>query len=77
MVEERAIFKKYENGYYHFLIDDLEEMRFEEVSYRVMKQFDLKNDKSLIGIRFLLSYSESYLDDDDLVVYRIETLKLV
>jgi|AVFP01.1.fsa_nt_gi hypothetical protein len=74
---ERAIFKKYQNGYYHFLIDDVEEMIFEEASAKVLNQFDLKTDSTLVGMRFLISYSEYYEDDEELVVYRLETLKLL
>ena len=74
---ERALFKKYENGYYHFLIDDVEEMIFEEASAKVLSQFDLKTDNALVGMRFQIGYSEYYEDDQDLVVYRIETLKLL
>jgi hypothetical protein len=75
---ETAVFKKYEDGYYTFLFDQGEEMVFEEVSPRVLYQFDLKNDKSLIDKTFELSFIEVFDDDDeDFLIYRIEYLKLV
>jgi hypothetical protein len=75
---ETAVFKNYENGYYTFLFEQGEEMVFEEVSPRVLYQFDLKNDKSLIDKTFELSFIEVFDDDDeDFLIYRIEYLKLV
>lgn len=75
---ERAVYKKYENGYYTFLFENGEDMVFEEVNPRVLYQFDLKNDKSLINQTFNIKFVEVYDDDDDdFLIYRIETLKLL
>ncbi|WP_250433165.1 hypothetical protein [Hanstruepera flava] len=71
-----AVFKSYKNGYFTFWFENGEELVFEEVHPRVLKQFDLKNDKSLIDQEFKVSFVELYEDDDDdLVIYRIESLK--
>jgi hypothetical protein len=71
-----AVFTSYEDGYYKFLFETGEDMSFEEVHPRALKQFDLKNDKSLIGKSFRVSFVEVIEDDDeDFVIYRIESLK--
>ncbi len=73
---ETAVFKSYKNGYYTFLFDNGEDMVFEEVHPRVLKQFDLKNDKSLIDKEFKVSFVEVFDDgDEDFLIYRIESLK--
>ena len=47
-----------------------------EVHPRVLKQFDLKHDKSLINQKFNLTFIEVFDDDDeDFVIYRIESLQ--
>lgn len=73
---ETAVFKSYENGYYTFLFDNGEDMVFEEVHPRVLKHFDLKNDSSLVGKQFRVSFVEVFDDgDEDFLIYRIESLK--
>jgi hypothetical protein len=73
---ETAVFKSYENGYYTFLFDNGEDMVFEEVHPRVLKQYDLKNDKTLINKKFSVLFVEVFDDtDDDFLIYRIESLK--
>ncbi len=74
MVE--AVFMSYKDGYYNFLFESGEDMAFEEVHPRALKQFDLKNDKSLIGKSFRVSFIEVVDNsDEDLVFYRVESLK--
>jgi len=71
-----AVFISYKDGYFKFLFETGEEMVFEEVHPRALKQFDLKNDKSLIGKSFMVSFIEVIEDsDEDFVIYRIESLK--
>ena len=71
-----AVFKSYENGYYTFLFDNGEDMVFEEVHPRVLKQFDLRNDLSLVEKAFRISFVEVVDDsDEDFIIYRIESLK--
>jgi len=73
---EKAVFKSYKNGYYTFLFENGEDMVFEEVHPRVLKQFDLKSDTSLIDKEFRVSFVEVFDDaDDDFIIYRIESLK--
>lgn len=68
-----AVFKSYKNGYFTFWFENGEELAFEEVHPRVLKQFDLKNDKSLIDTNFRITFVED--DSDDEVIYRVESLK--
>lgn len=68
-----AAFKSYKNGYYNFWFENGEELAFEDVHPRVLKQFDLKNDKSLIDKDFKITFVEDEVDDD--IFYRIESLK--
>ncbi len=71
-----AVFLSYNDGYFKFLFESGEEMIFEEVHPRALKQFDLKNDKSLIGKSFLISFIEVIENsDEDFVIYIIESLK--
>jgi len=68
-----AVFKSYKNGYYKFWFENGEELAFEEVHPRVLKQYDLKNDKSLIDKDFRITFVED--DSDDEVIYRVQSLK--
>ncbi|HZW62024.1 MAG TPA: hypothetical protein VFF15_00105 [Flavobacteriaceae bacterium] len=74
---EIAVFKSYKNGYYTFEFDNGEDMVFEEAHPKVLSQYNLKTDKELVGKTFQLTFSEVFEDtDDDLVIYRIESLKM-
>ena len=68
-----AVFKEYKNGYYNFWFENGEELAFEEVHPRVLKQYDLKNDESLVDQEFRITFVED--EDGDDVIYRVESLK--
>ena len=68
-----AVFKSCKNGYYKFWFENGEELVFEDVHPRVLKQFDLKNDKSLVDKEFRITFVED--EDGDDVIYRVESLK--
>lgn len=68
-----ATFKLYKKGYYKFWFENGEELAFEDVHPRVLKQYDLKNDKSLVDKEFKITFIEDTVDDD--VFYRVESLK--
>ncbi|WP_396603042.1 hypothetical protein [Algibacter sp. R77976] len=68
-----AAFKSFKNGYYNFWFENGEELAFEEVHPRVLKQYDLQNDASLIDQDFRITFVEDGADDD--VIYRVESLK--
>ena len=70
-----AVFKSFKKGYYTFWFENGEELAFEEVHPKVLKQFDLKNDKSLIDKNFRITFVED--EDGDDVIYRVESLKPV
>ncbi|GAA4949442.1 hypothetical protein GCM10023314_23480 [Algibacter agarivorans] len=68
-----ATFKSYKKGYYTFWFENGEELVFEDVHPRVLKQYDLKNNTELIDQEFRLTFVED-VDGDD-VYYRVESLK--
>jgi hypothetical protein len=71
-----AEFLSYEDGFFSFLFENGEELVFDEVHPRVLKQFDLVNDKSFIGKSFKINFIEVFQDnDEDYVIYRVESLK--
>ncbi len=57
-----AVFKSYKKGYYNFWFENGEELAFEEVHPRILKQFDLKNDKSLVDKAFKIVFAASSVD---------------
>ena len=69
-----AVFKSYKKGYFTFWFENGDELAFEEVHPRVLKQYDLKNDKSFIDQEFKVIFVEVLAGDDD-AIYRIESLK--
>lgn len=68
-----AVFKSYENEFYTFWFDNGDELLFEDVHPRVLKQFDLKNNKSLIDKEFKITFVEDGNEDD--VIYTVQSLK--
>jgi len=71
-----AEFLSYKDGFYFFMFENGEELIFDEVLPRVLKQFDLENDESLINISFRITFIEVYdKHNDDSVIYRVESLK--
>jgi hypothetical protein len=71
-----AEFLSYEDGYFTFMFENGEELVFDEVLPRVLKQFDLENDESLINKSFRITFIEVYdKHDEDSVIYRVESLK--
>ncbi|HMB99935.1 MAG TPA: hypothetical protein VKN14_02755 [Flavobacteriaceae bacterium] len=73
-----AVFKSYKNGYYTFLFETGEDMVFEEIHPKALYKYNLKSDASYIDQTFSLTFSEVIEDtEEDLVIYRIESLKLL
>ncbi|WP_435134390.1 hypothetical protein [Formosa sp. A9] len=72
-----AVFQSYKNGLYTFMFENGEDMIFDDIHPRALKQFDLKNDKSFIDQTFKITFVEVPEGKDDDVIYRIESLKLV
>ncbi|GGG40367.1 hypothetical protein [Bizionia arctica] len=71
-----AEFLSFEDGFYTFLFENGEELVFDEVHPRVLKQFDLKHDESFINKSFKITFVEvSQKNDEDFVIYRVESLK--
>lgn len=75
---ETAVFSSYKNGYYTFLFENGEDMVFEEIHPKALYQYNLKSDPSYVGKTFKLTFSEVFEDsEDDFIIYRIESLKLL
>ncbi|MDN3664344.1 hypothetical protein ACFFU1_04275 [Algibacter miyuki] len=70
-----AVFKSFKNGYFNFWFENGEELAFEEVHPRVLKQFDLKNDKDLVDQEFNITFVEDSDGEDH--IYRVQSLKLI
>ena len=71
-----AEFLSFKEGFYTFLFENGEELIFDEIHPRVLNQFDLKNDTSLINKSFRITFIEvSENNDEDFVIYRVENLK--
>jgi len=74
----KAVFKSYGNGYYTFIFETGEDMVFEEIHPKALYKYNLKNDPSFVDKEFQLTFSEVIGDtDEDFVIYRIESLKLL
>ena len=75
---EIATFLSYSNGYYTFDLESMGTIVFEEVHPKILSLYNFRDDVSLKGKRFQLSFSEHIEDDDeDFVIYRIETLRSI
>jgi len=73
---QTAVFKSYENGYYTFLFNNGSEIMFDDALPKVLAQYDLINDNSLLDTEFHITFSEKQdRYDQDLVVYTIMSLK--
>lgn len=73
-----AEFLSYNDGFYTFLFENGEELVFDEVHPRVLSQFDLKNDKRYINQFFKITFIEVPGNtNEDLVIYRVQNLKLI
>ncbi|MFL0353876.1 hypothetical protein [Xanthomarina sp. GH4-25] len=71
-----AEFLSYNDGFYTFMFENGEELIFDEIHPRVLKQFDLKNDETFINKSFKITFIEvSQNNDEDFVIYRVESLK--
>jgi hypothetical protein len=75
---KRAVFKSYANGYYTFTFEKGNDIDFEEIHPKALYRYDLKNDASFVDQTFELIFTEQIVDSEqDLVIYRIESLKLL
>lgn len=70
-----ATFIAYTNGYYTFVLENGDEIVFEEINKRILEDYRLK-DKSLQHKKFKITYTEIIEDEDDedLMIYRLEKI---
>ena len=71
-----AVFQSYIDGLYTFMFENGEDMIFDEIHPRALKQFDLKHDESYVDKTFKITFVEVPDANDD-VIYRIDSLKLI
>ena len=74
---EIATFLSYSNEYYMFDLENIGKMAFEEVHPKVLYQYNLREDLDLVGEKFELIFKEEYLENEDLTIYKVESLKLL
>ena len=71
-----ARFIKYENGFYSFVFESGEDMIFDQVHPKILHRYNLNEDESLIDQLFQLTFAEiEDPHDEDMVIYRVESLK--
>lgn len=75
---DKGIYKGFENGYFLFELDKEIIINFEEISKNILEEFDLKS-KLYLNKKFEINYKEIFddLDDEDFIIYRLESLKLL
>lgn len=66
------------NGTYTFHLENNDVIDFDEISTKIFEEFDLKS-TSLKNKVFEITYSENFddIDDEDIVVFKLEQLKLL
>lgn len=77
-IQEIGTFITFGFGYYSFVLDNGEELIFEEIKKEVLEQYNLKTDK-FEGKRFDITYSiiTEDLNDEDFVVLRLDNLEII
>jgi len=72
-----AVFRKFtKRGFFKFEFDDGSEILFDDVLPKVLSQYDLKRDISLLDTEFYITFTEEQdRKDEDLVIYTIMSLK--
>lgn len=77
-VEETGTFITYGFGYYSFVLENGDEVIFEEIKKGVIEKYNLKSGK-FQGKKFKITYSVLIedLDDDDFVVLRLDNLEMI
>lgn len=66
------------NGTYTFHLENNDVIDFDEINTKIFEEFDLKS-TSLKNKVFEITYSENFddIDDEDIVVFKLELLKLL
>lgn len=73
-----GIYIGYIEGGYVFRLENDDIIDFDQVNPKVLKAFDLKS-KAYKNKSFEITYSENFddLDDEDVVIFKLENLKLL
>lgn len=77
-IEITGTFITFGFGYYSFVLENGEEVMFEEIRKTVLEKYDLKSGK-FQGAEFKIVYSvlTEDLDDEDFVVLRLDQLDIL
>ncbi|RBW55195.1 hypothetical protein DS884_16325 [Tenacibaculum sp. E3R01] len=77
-IDETGTFITFQFGYYSFLLENGEEIVFEEIKKDVIEKYNLKSGK-FQGKKFNITYSvlTEDLDDEDFVVLRLDNLEII
>lgn len=78
LVTTVGVFKEYANGYFTFELENGDLIDFEQINKNVLADFDLKSNQ-FKSQKFEITYKEIIddLDDDDFVVFKINSLTLI
>ncbi|CAM1344285.1 hypothetical protein [Tenacibaculum amylolyticum] len=73
-----GVYIGYENGYFVFEFENGDLVDFEEINKIILVKYDLKSNM-LKGKKFEILYKEiiNDLDDEDLIIFKLEELKLL
>lgn len=68
----------YENGEYVFHLENGDVIDFDQISTTILNEFNLKSN-DFKNKTFEIMYSENFddLDDEDIVIFKLEKLKLI
>lgn len=74
----KGVYKKHFNGYYSFVLQDGDIIIFEQINYKILREFDLKSEEYIDKV-FEIGYTEIYDDfeSDDFLIFRLEHLSLL
>ncbi len=73
-----GIYIRYINGGYIFHLDNDDMIDFDQINPKILEEYNLKSDEYK-NQRFEIVYSENFddLDDEDVVIFKLEELNLL
>lgn len=73
-----GVYQGYTNGYYIFELENGDIIDFDQINKKNLEHLDLKS-SSLKNKNFEITYKEIFddLDDEDIVIFKLENLQLL
>lgn len=73
-----GVYQGYTSGYYVFELENGDIIDFEQINKKNLEHFDLKS-PTLKNKKFKITYKEIFddVDDDDLVIFKLDNLELL